>query len=555
LSNVLAGNAAANRLDGGAGPDMMAGAGGNDVYVVNDLADQVVELAGGGVDSVEASVSHTLGEEVEHLTLTGTAAISGAGNGLANILTGNGAANSLIGGGGADTMRGGAGDDTYSVDDAGDSVEESPGNGKDLVRSSVTFTLGANVEKLSLIGSAAADATGNGLNNFLVGNSAANVLDGGAGADAMAGGAGNDWYMVDNLGDRASENSNEGTDTVQSSVSFALSAHVENLILTGAAAIDGSGNSLANAITGNSAANLINGGGGADTMAGGDGNDIYIVDNIGDTATEVAGEGTDLVKSNVTFMLGADIEKLTLRGGAAIDGTGNVLANTLAGNEAANVLDGGAGADRLLGAGGNDTYVIDHVGDQAIETSSGGGTDTVLSAVTFTLGDHVERLTLTGAAATNGTGNDLANLLAGNGSANVLDGGRGNDTLQGGGGDDSLRGGLGNDSLRGDAGADDFVFAKPLGATNVDHVFDFATGSDDVVLENAVFKGLAAGGLNPNALRIGSAAADADDRIVYDPATGNLFYDADGAGGVAQILFAVLDTRPAALAAGDFAVI
>ena len=555
LANALTGNAAANRLDGAAGADAMAGGLGDDIYVVDHVGDVVTEGAGAGTDRVESSVTHSLAANVENLVLTGTLAINGTGNALANALTGNAAANRLDGGAGADVMAGGAGDDIYLVDDASDQAVELSGQGKDQVRSSVSFTLGANVEKLVLTGTAAINAAGNALGNSLTGNSAANTLDGGLGADAMAGAGGNDTYLIDNLGDRVTENANEGSDTVRSSVSFALTANIEALVLTGTAAIDAAGNGLANTLTGNAAANVISGGGGADLMAGGAGNDIYIVENTGDLVTELAGEGSDLVKSTVTFTLGEHVEKLTLRGASAIDGTGNGQANTIAGNEAANRLDGGAGADKLIGYGGNDTYVVDNIADQAIETSSGGGTDSVLSSVTFALGDHVENLTLTGAAAIDAAGNDLANALAGNASANRLDGGRGNDTLAGGDGDDTLIGGLGLDRLAGGAGADKFLFDKPLGAANADMILDFTRGSDTILLENAVFRGLAAGALSANALRLGTAAADADDRLVYDPATGRLWYDADGTGAAAQILFATLDTPPATLAASDFQVI
>ena len=554
LANALTGNAAANRLDGRAGADAMAGGLGDDIYVVDHFGDAVTEAAGAGTDRVESSVTHVLGTNVENLVLTGTLAINGTGNALANQLNGNSAANRLDGGAGADLMAGGAGDDIYTVDDTGDQAVELSGQGKDQVRSSVSFTLGAHVENLLLTGTGTVNGSGNALGNSLTGNAAANILDGGAGADSMAGGGGNDTYQVDNVGDRVSENANEGTDTVLSSISFSLTANIETLMLTGAAAINATGNSLANSITGNSAANLINGGGGADAMSGGGGDDIYIVDNIGDAIAEAVGAGTDLVKSSVSFTLFDNVEKLTLRGSAET-GFGNGLANTIAGNAAANVLDGRAGADKLIGYDGNDTYFVDNSGDQAIETSSGGGFDTVRSSVTFILGDHIEDLILEGAAALNGTGNGGANVLRGNAGANILDGGRGNDALAGDGGNDTLKGGFGNDTLEGGAGADDFVFDKALAANNVDFVLDFAIGSDRIVLENAVFKGIAAGALAAQALRIGTAAADADDRLVYDPATGRLWYDADGSGAAAQILFATLDNPPATLAASDFSVI
>ena len=145
-------------------------------------------------------VSFALGANVENLTLTGSADIDGTGNALANVLTGNSGANTLDGGAGADTLTGGAGDDTYVVDNAGDSLTENAGEGTDTVRSSIAWTLGANLENLVLTGSAAIDGTGNAANNQLTGNGNDNVLDGRAGADAMAGGMGDDTYVVDKIG-------------------------------------------------------------------------------------------------------------------------------------------------------------------------------------------------------------------------------------------------------------------------------------------------------------------------------------------------------------------
>ncbi|MDQ4086812.1 MAG: hypothetical protein M3177_02170 [Pseudomonadota bacterium] len=566
LANSLTGNAAANTLSGGggddvidgkAGADTMNGGYGNDRYHVDNLGDKVVEgHAAGGLDTVSSLVSFTLEANVENLVLTGSSTINGTGNGIANRLSGNAAANVLNGAGGADTMTGFGGDDTYIVDQGGDkAVEASASGGTDTVRSSVAFALGAHVENLVLTGVDAIGGTGNALANVLTGNGAANLLDGRAGADTMTGGGGNDVYVVDNALDKAVETENAGVDEVRSSVGYRLGVNVEKLTLTGSNAIAGTGNILANTLTGNSAANRLDGGAAADQMSGGGGNDTYVVDNIGDKALEAsASGGTDTVESSVSFTLGANVEKLILTGSAASKATGNALANTLTGNSAANILNGGTGADTMTGGGGNDTYVVDNALDKAVEGSASGGTDTVQSAVSFILGANLENLTLTGTAA-NGTGNALANIIAGNASANVLKGGEGADTLRAGGGDDQLYGGAGADLIFGGDGADRFVFDQPAGAANADRIGDFTRGQDKILLENAVFAGLPAGALAPGALRIGSAAADADDRIIYNPTTGVLSFDRDGTGTAAALQFAVLDNKPATLSASDFTVI
>ena len=480
IANIINGTAAGNSLVGIAGRDVMYGFAGNDTYVVNDVGDMVVELAGEGTDTVQSSVTYTLTDNVERLTLTGTAAINGTGNGLNNVLTGNVASNTLTGGIGndtlngglgADTLAGGAGNDTYVVDNAGDVVVELVGEGTDTVQSSVSYVLTDNVENLTLTGTAAINGTGNGLNNVLTGNVASNVLtggigndsiNGGAGADTLIGGLGNDTYTVDNAADVVIELVGEGTDKIQSSVSYTLSDNVENLTLTGTAVITGTGNALANVLTGNAAGSTLYGldgndtligGTGADTLVGGAGNDIYTVDNAGDVVIEAAGEGTDIVNASVSYTLASDLENLTLTGTAAINGTGNALANTLLGNAAANtlsggdgndVLNGGAGADTQIGGMGDDSYIVDNVGDTLVENFAE-GTDTVSASVSYTLSSNLENLTLTGSTAINATGNELDNVLIGNSGANTLTGGAGNDTLNGGGGSDTMLGGAGDD--------------------------------------------------------------------------------------------------------------
>ena len=434
--NVLTGNSGNNVLDGGMGADSLVGGLGNDTYVVDDIGDVVTENLNEGTDTVQASITYALGANVENLTLTGSGAINGTGNNANNVVIGNSAANVLDGGGGTDTLRGGLGDDTYVIDDAMDVVTENLNEGSDTVQAAFNYTLGGNVENLTLTGTGAINGTGNTLNNVLTGNDADNVLSGGAGADTLIGGQGDDIYLVDNAGDVISEQANEGTDLVQSSVSYSLSADVENLTLTGTAGINATGNSLNNILRGNAGANVLDGGTGADTLIGGKGNDTYLVDDAGDVVTENLNEGTDTVQAFITYTLGANLENLALVGTSTIDGTGNALNNVLTGNNAANVLtsgdgndtlDGGAGGDTLIGGLGNDTYLVDDANDLVMEALNE-GTDTVQSTVTYALGANVENLILTGSSALNGTGNALNNVLTGNSAANVLAGGAGNDT-------------------------------------------------------------------------------------------------------------------------------
>jgi Ca2+-binding RTX toxin-like protein len=271
----------------------------------------------------------------------------------------------------------------------------------------------------------------------------------------------------------------------------------------------------------------IDGKGGADTMKGGPGNDTMYVDTAGDKVIELSGQGTDTVRSKISYTLPANVEKLVLIGTANRNGTGNSLANTLTGNAGNNVLNGRTGADAMIGKAGNDTYIVDHAGD-AVTEASGEGADLVKSSVAFTLPTGVENLTLTGVADINGTGNGLANVLTGNGGNNVLSG----------------RGG--NDTLKGCAGADKFLFNAPLNAsTNTDKITDFSPADDAIRLDDAIFAALPGTGTLPaSAFAIGVTATTAAHRILYDPATGNLRYDADGNGPAAAVRFATLTTKP-----------
>jgi len=543
-NDLIDGGVGADQIDGGAGDDEMIGGAGHDIFFVDSSADKVIEADGGGTDTVNASASFSLaGQFAEHLTLTGSGHIDGTGNGLANTILGNAGNNVLDGGAGSDVLNGGLGNDTYVIDVAADQIVEAADGGTDTVRTAMSWTLAANLENLTLTGGAALDGTGNAADNTLTGNAGANLLrglgghdrlDGGAGQDVLEGGVGNDSYVVDNVKDKVVELAGEGTDRVESSVSFSLAGqYIEILDLTGSANINATGNGFDNELIGNSGANVLNGAAGADRMEGGAGNDRYVVDNAGDKAFELsANGGTDRVDSSVTYSLaGQYIETLTLTGNATIHGTGNGLANTLIGNDAGNILNGGAGADRMEGRDGNDRYIVDDAGDSILELA-GDGTDSVDASVSYSLaGQYVETLRLTGSAAINGTGNGQANSLYGNGAVNVLSAGAG---------DDKLYGGAGKDTLTGGAGLDRFIFDAALGTSNVDKITDFTAADDALYLDRSIFSAIGSGALAASAFVAGTAAGDANDRILYDSATGNVWYDADGSGAGAAVMFANL---------------
>jgi Ca2+-binding RTX toxin-like protein len=271
------------------------------------------------------------------------------------------------------------------------------------------------------------------LNDTIYALAGNDIIDGGAGADIMDGGAGNDTFYVDTYSDdgfagnddQVIELAGGGSDLVYASVSYRLAANVEKLTLTGAAAINGIGNELANTITGNDAANGLTGGLGADILYGMGGNDT--LDGGDDNDNLFGGDGNDML----------------------IGGLGN------------DYLDGGTGADSMTGGDGDDTYIVDSwsddgnsANDDLIFELAGGGTDQVNASVSYRLAAEIEKLTLTGTDNIDGTGNDLANTITGNSGNNAIWGGLGNDVLIGNGGDDRLYGEDGQDSLDGGAGND-----------------------------------------------------------------------------------------------------
>jgi serralysin len=543
-------------LNGGSGRDFLAGGTGNDTYVVQESSDVVIEAPNEGDDTVRTSLAQYSLESlvnVENLTGFSSGTQTLTGNAGANVITGGAGATTLDGGLGADTLIGGAGNDIYFVD-GGDLVVENPHEGYDIVyaRGDHALAAGSHVEVLATISNLATDAIdlyGNDYANYLVGNAGSNTLDGGVGlADQLWGREGDDSYIVSTL-DTVVEYVGQGYDIVYARSSFILATGVSIEVLAtfdnlAATAINLTGNELDNYVTGNAGSNTLDGGaGGADTLWGREGDDSYFADG-NDTVIEYAGHGHDIVYARTSYALGAgvSVEVLATINNLATDAinlTGNELANYVTGNAGNNTLDGGAGSDTLWGREGDDSYFAD--GNDAVIEYAGQGYDIVYARSNFVLGAqaHVEVLGTINNLATDAislTGNELANYVTGNAGANTIDGGAGADNLQG----------------RG--GADTFAFSTALGGGNIDAILDFASGTDRIALDDAVFAALAPGALAAGAFRIGTTAQDADDRILYDSATGALYYDDDGNGAHAAVQFALLTGAPP-LAAADFIIV
>ena len=417
-----------------------------------------------------------------------------------DILTGSAIGDNFDGFAGADVMTGRGGNDSYTVDNAGDTIVENPGEGIELVFASTHFALPANVENLFLTGAADLQGYGNGLSNSIVGNSGNNLLAGGGAADVLNGGIGNDTYFVDDAGDAVFENAGQGNDTVFSTVHFALPANVETLVLQGSADLQGYGNGLLNTIFGNSGNNLIDGGTAADSMRGGVGNDTYFVEDAGDTVVENAAQGNDAVFASVNYGLSANLETLVLQGIADLQGYGNGLVNVIYGNTGNNLLNGFASADLMVGGAGSDTYFVDDTSDAAFEVA-GQGNDAVFSTAHYGLAADVETLVLQGGADLQGYGNNQANTLYGN---------TGNNLLNGAGGADTMVGGIGNDTYFVDNGLDQVVENPGEGADVVLSTVHFILPTN---VETLVLQGSAAANGTGNALANSIFGNSGDNRL------------------------------------------
>lgn len=530
-------------------------------------------------DEFDNSLTGTPGDDIIH-GLGGDDQLFGQGGN--DQLFGDDGNDKLFAGTGRDVLSGGAGDDTIfiAVGGAGDGDVIDGGAGTDYLSlqfddgftAAITLSIAdpgveqvlpdgtriVGIESIQFLGGAGADTlTGGDLADAIYGGAGDDTIQGGGGNDDLGGYAGND--IVDGGAGNDQLYGGDGSDQLFGGAgddtlhgqggSDVLHGGDGNDVLYGSVSRGETGSDI---LYGDAGDDVFHAGVNPVEMHGGSGDDTYWIDRFGNTVVEAPGEGTDTVYAGVTFRLPDNVENLVMSGTLypGAHGIGNALDNvitaddngnslygaggndTLHGGASDDYLDGGVGADTMDGGAGNDTYVVGSAGDVVTELP-GQGTDTVRAATSYHLGDNVEDLVLIGSHAADGTGNALDNSITGNDAANVLDGGLGADTLTGG------------------SGADSFVFDSALGAGNVDRITDFISGVDSLRLDPAIFTALPAGALSPDAFALGTAAQDADDRILYDAATGSLRYDPDGAGGSDAQVFATV-TPGTALSASDF---
>ena len=455
--------------------------------------------------------------------------------------------NDVLKGEPGDQLEGLSGDDTYIIYDPATRIVESSNAGNDSVLTFVSYGLTeqANIEYLSTADHSGLDPinlAGNTGAQTIVGNFGNNSLDGRGGDDTLIGLRGDDTYYVYSANAVVREAAGEGYDRVFANQSYVLApqASVEYLALQTASqglAFNLTGNAFAQTIVGGSAKNILNGGGGADTLIGLAGDDTYRVYGQGESVIETKDGGNDTVYTSGDFYLSAGSHVETISAADQGQSTsmyllGNELTQRIIGDYGNNVLNGGGSelvkGDTLIGLDGDDTYRIFGQRDVVLE-SAGGGNDIIFTSGNYQLAAGVEVETLSthqhnSTLAMNLTGNELNNLVIGNFGANRLDGGGGSDTLIGFAGDDVFR------------------FAATPTAGAVVTIQDYNNGADVILLDTKAFTAIAGGPLASSSIAIGAAAADADDRIIYNSETGALSYDADGNGSGAAIQFAQIGT-------------
>jgi serralysin len=443
LDNVLSGNATNNMIVGNLGADTLIGGLGDDTYYV-DSFDSVVEEAASGIDTVMSNVTWTAAEHVENIVLLGRDAVNAYGNGLNNQIKGNDNNNLLDGFQGADYLEGFRGNDTYVVDDAGDVVVES-GFVRDIdtVISTLTWSLGLNLENLMLAGSAEINAFGNNQGNLITGNSARNEISGLVGNDIINGMEGDD--IIDGGAGNDTLNGGLGIDTVRfidSIKSISIDLISGRAIGDGIDSIQGfenvDGSRYSDTLLGNLANNLLRGFAGNDRLDGSNGNDTLIGGEADDIL--VGGEGVDtasFLDSNMPVSVNIANKSSFGYGTDTLNSIENVIgslfADTLIGDNLSNLLDGLAGDDEFIGGDGNDT-ILGGSGYDKVSYSGSASPITVNLSEEFATGQGTD--TLSGIESI--IGSNFSDLLIGDSGSNYLVGGAGADVLTGGSGSDTF---------------------------------------------------------------------------------------------------------------------
>lgn len=536
----LIGNAANNVLDGLGGNDILSGGAGNDILNGGEGIDRATyasALAGVTVSLASLAAQDTGGAGID--TIVSVENLTGSSFG--DTLTGNSGANWLDGGAGADTLAGGGGNDIYVVDSTGDILTELAGEGRDEVRTTLTsYALAAALENLTFLSAADSTGYGSSVGNYLKGGGGHDRLYGRGGSDTLVGGLGNDSlfgedgadtllggggfdYLNGGLGDDSLYGGDDADHLRDESGNNSLFGDGGNdRIYAGAGGDYLDGGSGDDSIFGGGGKDRLNGSAGADYLFGGEGSDrLY----GGDDSDNLRGyNGYDQLYGEAgDDLLYAGNHDDYLSGGIGNDSLfGEADDDRLYGGDGDDYLDGSYGNDQLYGEAGADRLR----GRSGADHLDGGAGD--------------DRL----------YGADANDTLIGGDGADQIYGEEGSDTLDGGIGNDLISGGLGSDQLTGGEGNDIFQFDAAI--SGVDSILDFSAVDDAFSLNRAVFSGVSeTGALSPSAFHLGKAAGDADDRIIYDQFTGRIFYDADGAGGAAHILFATV-TAGTELTNADF---
>ncbi|MGW8168459.1 MAG: hypothetical protein ACWGHH_00360 [Sulfurovaceae bacterium] len=521
--DILNSSASNERIFGNSGKDTLTYASSAKGVSVNLSIISSQDTVGGGIDTIVG---------IENIT----------GSKYNDTLIGNNENNIINGGLGADSMTGGVGDDTYYVDNVSDIVAENVNEGYDGVSSSISYILGNNIEYLQLTGASSINGTGNNLNNTIFANSGSNTLNGGAGIDTLSYEQATAAIKVNLSLSSAQATSGSGTDTITGFESLTGSKYNDTL----------TGDSGNNTIDGSLGNDIIEGGLGNDTLNGGDGIDTLLY------ATASSAITVDLSNEDAQDTIGAGIDTIT----GFENLTGSNYNDTLKGNSLNNIMLGGLGNDALYSSLGNDTLN----GGTGIDTVSyeysnvGVTVNLALTSAQTIYGTKKD--TLTGIE--NLTGSNYNDTLKGSTLVNIINGLDGDDIIISGTGktNEIFDGGAGNDTLNGGAGIDTFVFKTTIGTSttwtpNIDTITDFEVSEDIICLDNLVFKKLVDGTLTSDNFVSNNTgkAQDANDYIIYNKSNGSLYYDADGNGFGAAVVFATLANKPTDITYSDFVVV